>query len=579
MPGLRDLPDEVILRLHAVAEEALYTRNRDRDGSSAVCWAAANGNIATLDKAWKHRLNVNEDSQVIPRVSSPLVNAVKHGQDSAVICLLDHGADIAQEVRARNNCRRVAHQGSRTSFLHIAMCLRHVSTAHLLITRGAPLEYPAAEFSWPDLETTDALIEACTHGLDTVVKVLVKDYGMDPQTRCGSACRNVLVCAARDNRNVSTIKTLVALGVNVDGDRRNWTQSPLHAALGMGNFDIAHTLLDLGANIFPYEYCPKIDTEGDGGISSEPIQVQVAPLHDTIATIGSSAINRTNTQSTPPVAPGETAERWQAQRAAFMQRLIELGTDIDAKVVGGWADDRWEDTSPLGVASAIGEVKAGEVADLIALGAKVDTRMLQYAYAHLYSHQEESLKKIKLLLRHGARVDEPMEERGMSLLQLAIEDANENRTTANLHEILLMCSPKNLHSHHLDQGLEECLLNFHCDTSSVLVRHGARVSCRDKRYLIAGAIVEQLKSETGQVDDLQDIEADAYMSYRDIAARDCMSIIMDMGLSIADQCLVFPAVLRKRKVALTHLFLDRGLAGTAEAFASSNGSGNMHMKP
>ncbi|KAJ0108672.1 hypothetical protein J7T55_015106 [Diaporthe amygdali] len=572
MPGLCDLPDEVILlslttrllraadlaalalscrRLKAVAEDALYTQDRERNRSSVVHWAAEHGNTATLDKALKHRLDINEASLSFISRPSPLQTAVEYGQDLAVGWFLDHGADVSQEVHCR------CHSGV-TGILHVALCLGRASTAQLLISRGAPLEYPSVVAETSGAEYTDALLEASFHGLDAVVEVLVKDHGMNLQTLRGSHRIDTLAFAAFNNDNVLTIRTLVGLGANVDGIHKEWLSSPLHFALDEGNFAVADALLDLGAKVTSYEYEFEVNTE-DEQVAIAWIQVEAAPLVDTIASI----INRRAVEG--GISAGrsvlrESAESWRAERAALMKRLVELGADIDMEHPGLWVPGYSHDMSPLGVAIAIGDVQ--DVADLIALGANVNPRMLADAWDIFATGEDESMEKIKILLKHGIRLDEPLRG-GMSMLQLAVTYAVDFDTTSGLHDILRMSSTKNLSSDYLDEVLAECLGGMRRIASLTLVRHGARVSCKNKLFSIAICIAEHLELETREEDNLDDI--DVGMTCPETEPQDCMGIILDMGLSSEDQCLIFQTVLNKRQLTLAHLFLDRGLAGRPEA--------------
>ncbi|KAI3399145.1 hypothetical protein diail_7724 [Diaporthe ilicicola] len=573
MEGLCNLPDEIILltterlnvsdlaalalscrRLKAVSEYALYMKNRQYDRSSAVTWAAKHGNTATLDKALEHRLDMDEAD--LSTELTPLQTAVRYGRTSAVAWLLDHGSDVTREVPPRSSCRC---RGVRTSILHVALCFGHVSVAHLLISEGAPLEYPPSYHKDLSPKFTDALVEASSYGLDTVVEVLIKDHGMDPQKPRGSRRDDVLVCAAKQNENWSTIRTLVALGANVNGIHKQWILSPLHVAIDAGNFNIAHTLLDLGANITSYKCEVEVENEGGEGMICETREVNASPLHDTIASICSrSTRDRLGVYS---LCSTEEAESWRAERVEFMQRLIKLGIDIDMKYTGEWDDDKYEDITPLGLASAVGALQDMEY--LIALGAKVESKMIKDALGG-FDFEDEAMKKIKLLLKHGARLDERLRG-GMSVLQLAVETPKGCASSSTLHDVLLMSSPKNLHSERLDEALEERLGSLDYITSIVLIRHGARVSCKDRLSMIATHIARGLAFNTTGVDDLEDIDGE--MMYRADAPRDCMAIIINMGLDIAHQCVIFQTVLRKRQPAVAHLFLDRGLAGRPEAFS------------
>lgn len=487
----------------------------------------------------KHRLVINVTEPSDEPELHPLLTAVIYGQDSAVAWFLDHGADITQEIYPRCLCRI-----TRTCFLHTAICFRYASTAQLLISRGAPLEY-SSYMSGPgyEIDKTNALLEASLNGLDTVVETLFKDHGMKLQRRRGAWYQDALACAAMLDENVSTIKTLVGLGAHVDGLHSEWNSSPLHTAIVGGNFAVAHTLLDLGAKIRSYEYDTDAELNSEGEedeerMGSAIITVDVAPLHDAIASIASNGGPR----------------GWRAERDRFMKRLIELGADINLELVGDY--NLMDNPSPLDVAVAIGDTQ--DMAMLITAGAEVESRMLYILWQHFDRTAPENLAKVRLLLRHGARLDHPIQD-GETMLQLAADQADSTHEMSELHEILLLSSPKSLSSDHLDEVLAVRLANHGWDASTVLVRHGARVSCGDKLFSIASSIAELLEYETGE-EHLQDFDM-----YPDPGPHDCMGFIIDMGLSSEDQCFIFEDALRKRLPALAHLFLDRGLASRPEA--------------
>lgn len=546
-------------RLKSVAEDALYTRNRDHDASSAVRWAAEHGNIATLNKALKHRLALDKTDRSCRHEYGPFQTAVVHGQDSAVAWFLDHGVDVTRVVRPRCRCLL-----ETTCILHTAICLGKASTAQLLISRGAPLEYPEYYNGGEFLQTASALLEAALSGLDTVVKTLVKDYGMKMQRPRGSSRHDALCCAAMYNKNVSTVRTLVGLGADVDGLHSPWRSTPLHIAIFAGNFAVAHTLLDLGAKVHSYEYDTDLDSSSsEGGEDEEKmrygtIRVEIAALHDTIASIANRRAPRGwNHQNSTERAWAESSR---AERHTLMRRLIALGADVNAELVGDWDDDLWERSSPLDLATAIGDIQ--DMTMLIAAGAEVKSRMLFLAWQNFDRDALENTAKIELLLKHGARLDQPIKD-GASILELAAGNVDLDEDVTGLHEILLLSSPKNLASDHTDEVLAQCLVKHNWHASTVLVRHGARVSCQDKLFSIASDIAEDLKCET-QADDLQDF-GDPASRYSEFGPHDCFSFIIGMGLSSEDQCLIFQDFLRKRLLSLTHLFLDRGLASSPEA--------------
>lgn len=579
MPGLCDCPDEVLLaifttglldladltalarscrRLKGVAEETLYIHNRDRQASSAVPWAAVHGNIATLDKALAYKLCINQANQslTIPG-RTPLHIAVVHGEDSAVTWFLDHGANLSRVAR-RTPCKC---SDSMTSVLHAALCFGHASTARLLISRGAPLEYPSPEPTERVIHKTTALLEASFYGLDTIVEVLVKEHGMHPQMHSGFEYYDALAHAARNANNVSTIRLLVRLGADVDGSHKWWPSSPLHLAISGRNFAVAHALLDLGARITPYE-C-------DGDVVFETMNTRECqrktrktiiptPLHDAIASI------RDRDQRFTPY-PGfikvETNNSWRTERIGFVQRLIELGVDINMKTYGIWKSkdmvcERWERAdvvceSPLGLAAALGGET--EMAMLIDAGAKVETEMLCGAWDHIGTDTKARVEKIKLLLNHGARFDSAM------LLLLA----DPPSPISALHEILLMSSTQNLSQEQLDAALGECpSYPAHGPANTTLFHHGARVSGEDKLYSIARSLVSRLKPG---IRGNAILDLDPATSSEAKALHLSMGITIDMGLSGPDQDLIFKDILRERELALAHLLLDRGLLSRPQA--------------
>lgn len=546
-------------RLKSVAGDALYTHNRDRNRSSAVLWAAKCGNIATLYKAFKHGLVIDDTKLPWTAECGPFQIAVTHGQDSAVAWLLDHGADLTRRVPPHCCGRRTLID--ETCILHTAFCLGHASTAQLLISRGAPLEYTSHLPFSPDLCTTTALLEASSNGFDAIVEILAKDYGMGLQRVGGPWYRDALSCAAMSDENVSTIRTLVGLGANVNGLHSDWDSSPLHAALDEGNFAVAHTLLDLGAGIHSQDYVSVLDLdnksgENEVGLDAARIYTDVAPLHDTIG-----SIYKAPTEWIPgrPIKRSPV-ESWRVERDRVLKRLLGLGLDINEELLGWWGNEYREPSSPLDLATELGDTQDMEL--LITAGAQVKSEMVYTAWRRSDRDARESTAKMRLLLKHGGRLDEPVQD-DSSLLDLAARHADEVQEMSGLHEILLLSSPKSLSGDHLDEVLAECLAECGGYSSTVLVRHGARVSCKDRLFLIACSIADELEPEP-KMDNVDDFDDETVLN-PDYAAHTCLNFIIDMGLSSEDQCLLFPDILSKRLLSLAHLFLDRGLASRPEA--------------
>ncbi|POS70562.1 hypothetical protein DHEL01_v211041 [Diaporthe helianthi] len=579
MPGLCDLPDEVVLltlncdvcgpadlaavalsckRLKEVAEDALYAQNRDRDWCSSVDWAARHGSISTLDKALEHGLSIMpiEQSPFEPGIN-PLQTAVGYGQESAVNWFLDHGADINEMIYPSCSCLI-----GDTGMLHPAICSRNTSMALLLISRGATLDYWSYRRGHSDYHAT-ALLEASLFGLDTVVEVLVKGHGLSLQIP------KALAWAAVQDCNMSTIKTLVGLAGDINWSHTEWDQSPLHSALSEGSFAIANVMLDLGANIHPHGY--HLNTEdqeyGEDDNESDYMDLQTpqasfSPLHDTLVSRrqwdGFSSIFETYK---PNLGKRELSENWKSEKSRLVKRLIQLGTDVNMEVLCSRGDGPGQLRSPLDLAIECEDIENMET--LLAAGAKVNSKTLLITAWETYPcdlDKKECMEVIKTLLKHGARLDEPIQH-GLSILQmLAADESHADREWPGLHEILPLASPSNLSHEHLTKVLVACLTDLDWYTSAVLIRHGAHVSSEDELYHIANLIAEKL--EFGSEYYTADCERGSM--FPESESIDCMRIILDLGLSGEDQCYIFFEMLRKKQIALAHFFLDRGIGNRPE---------------
>jgi hypothetical protein len=557
-------------RLKDVAEEALYAHNRDREGSSAVDWAAKHGSIGTLQKALSHRLSIEPTREEYPKSEdspgllpgpeiNPLLTAVKHGQDEAVAWFLDHGVDVTRRVHPRCRCRI-----DETCILHSALCSRHASTALLLISRGAPSHYLIRCPQNPESVRhthVNALLEASVFGLDELVEALVKHHGMKLQM----GHQNALTWATMHNGNVSTIRTLVRLGADVNSSLTDCERSPLRCAILDRNYAIANTLLDLGAKIRLDDYDP-FEYDHEGG---EP-PFSVSPLHDTIASctwMASTALSHVYLWPRPDEDVGN-------EKILLMKRLIELGVDVNMKAWGIWQYDEMRLCSPLELAIDLGDMEYLSI--LLAAGAQVDCEILSDAWQEYDDKKTGNCEKmIRLFLRYGGRLDEPSTITGQSVLQMVVLDAMSDLAESGLHDLLLLSSTKSLSREHLGQVLEECLMQRNWYAAAVLIRHGARVSGENRLFSIAKKMIDELESDTpelvpgtqelGSDTEEDDIQAPFYVLGEVPGPYTWIGYLIDMGLSSEDQCLLFYDILRKKKILMADLLLGRGLMSRPEA--------------
>ncbi|KAK3316019.1 hypothetical protein B0H66DRAFT_560130 [Apodospora peruviana] len=265
-------------RFNAIYDDRLYRSDALYYESKAIVWGATLASVGTIEKsiaqggdvnAYYETLHTSGGRALVSALGSALHYAVLTGFDGIVECLLDHGADIHAKnaisicecynifrsvpqhppIRA---CSDVAFRYPKSA-LHLAICHGHISTARLLIDRGA-LEGPDNEFE----ERHDLMIAAVAFGHHCLFDSLLE--GMNPQdisdlleTPDNDLMNNSLLhfaCGRRSNietvralrRFELTIDTFIFSVVNRPNGGRKW---PLAIALEEGTWE---TVLFLIAN-------------------------------------------------------------------------------------------------------------------------------------------------------------------------------------------------------------------------------------------------------------------------------------------------------------------------------------------
>jgi ankyrin repeat protein len=280
-------------RLGSVVNSLLYEANREFQASSAVFWAAAAGRTETLARAMQHGLNI-DDRIVTQHDSPPLLLsfgldihhewrpaqiALKFGQHDTMEWLLDHGADLDDPVRFTEHENGISFEAAypASSLLFLALEQQKEDVIVRLVRRGSRLL-----FAFEDSPVTDSALHlAAQAGLQNLVKLLIQEYGMDPNLALGMPWPSTPLndAAGREN-SVAIVDTLLRHGADInesgkhicatpDCERRvSHRRTPLKAALQERQYANARILLERGARVdsdittFFYRYCPDGSEEG-----------------------------------------------------------------------------------------------------------------------------------------------------------------------------------------------------------------------------------------------------------------------------------------------------------------------------
>ncbi|ROV99681.1 hypothetical protein VSDG_03023 [Cytospora chrysosperma] len=434
----------------------LYKYNIQKEGGSAVFWAAEHGCIETLERLVSFGAEVNDITASRFRVVhrpyypygtrclhdtffSPLHIAAKFGQDGAVKWLLDHGARI--EAMAHNLCacqEGVMDVANDSDFdprlsplatpFHIALCNGNITTAKLLVSRGAGVDVGVA---------TPLHTAARFNNADAVSFLLEKGLvDVDELDRHGYA---PLHLACMEFEDLSSLEKLLEFGAELetlaDDDR-----TPLAFACERGYFKAALKLLEHGAD-------PKVEWNGQTPIQAAALSMRLLFPHE------------------PPPDP----ERWEDEREELIRRLLVLGVDINE--VGGMG------TTALHIAAGQQSL-ARTLQCLLDAGADLNARDdMQQTPLHVAfesRHLASVTVKIVPLLQRGGRLDE-RSRRGYSAFECALDIARLRGEYSIIDSIFQHATTANFRPGFLDSIVMSSYKSDRLDECRVLCRHGARI--------------------------------------------------------------------------------------------------------
>lgn len=416
MASLSCLPDEIIIliaeacdvsgkaclarsnrRLNELTTEVLHRYSVQEEGNSALYWAAEHGHIRTLQRMRSCGAELNDSSgSRLPIVFLrffrypagyysrdsvgflPLHVAARFGQDAVVQWLLKNGARIESLAQSLCGCPTslidVSNWEPRWTSLHLAICHDNLSTAKLLISRGAALRTPRDPRGV--LESSDVLHVAAYLNNTGAIEFLVGSglAGVDDPDSGGYVALHY-ACSNIDG--LPAVKKLIELGASLEIGGNDWG-TPFSLACEQGFFEAALVLLEKGA---------VLDITDPERIWHDVTQI----YQDTWWVCLDPTV--------PAMEQGNAA--WEGHREDFIRRLAQLGMSFDGHYL---------EYTPLTLVVADNRSLVRTMQVLLDVGADVNSEdsegrtpifwiLDRSDFDHLTASQ------VELLLRYGAQLD------------------------------------------------------------------------------------------------------------------------------------------------------------------------------
>jgi ankyrin repeat protein len=210
----------------SVIERPLYTFNAKYCGSSALIWAAINGQEATARKALAANASPNAEDCLY---QSALLHAARQGHLGVVDLLLDHDADLSLSNETA--------QGP----LYFAISMGHKAIVELMLEKR-----PLFDLDRVDYTGCTYLFHAALRGQTEMVELLLSK-GADP--KIGDFKGSYIEGAAAQNGHADTLKCILEYDTSALERLNVADHTPLALAVKNGHLDAVELLLAYGANI------------------------------------------------------------------------------------------------------------------------------------------------------------------------------------------------------------------------------------------------------------------------------------------------------------------------------------------
>ncbi|KAK8109090.1 hypothetical protein PG984_014891 [Apiospora sp. TS-2023a] len=358
--------------LYQIAIPHLYKNDIQHGRSHCLMWAARNGSLRTLTNALDYGAdpnmvgpdeadtenmlkrfadlpdfeNIRHDMRDVKEYGTPLHFAAKAGYNDIVAALLDAGANVHAVSRGLCKCRfhhtlQLTDNDGEPEVplpnwlpLHHAVCHGHLSTANLLLDRGASLQMCYEPRASKDLPKLPSLVHcAAANGLETLVQRAL-DTDVRTALRGDSDMDSPLEYALETWDNEGVIKRLVAAGHNINNINKLRRQTAVRRACQVKNYAAALNMLRAGADPRSpaTNWEPSLIKDYDFDVD-EPFKVDVSGWDEE----NSRVILRTSTLTPLHLAllHGEAVPDDRVINEHIVKLLLELGADANKQAFGG----------------------------------------------------------------------------------------------------------------------------------------------------------------------------------------------------------------------------------------------------
>lgn len=280
--GLRQKDLAVLTRtcdfFYQIVTPYLYRHDIKHNNSSALIWAAEHSQLRTARRALELGADPNTKGPQFPEsrdfsndpcyngictvqdhrpYGSPLHFAANEGNDAMVNLLLDYGART--DASSEHVCGCGGHWTDEQRAdcfppgwfpLHHAVCKGHITTAHVLLDRGAPTQMASEQEndSRSRLSGHNLLHCAAAHGLEDLVKRALE---MEPTLAKKKTMESPLHYAIASWNSEGIIRRLREAGADLEETEDRGMMTPLYRACYFANYTTALHLLRAGAQLRP----------------------------------------------------------------------------------------------------------------------------------------------------------------------------------------------------------------------------------------------------------------------------------------------------------------------------------------
>ncbi|CAH0017361.1 unnamed protein product [Clonostachys rhizophaga] len=424
---------------HDVVVRNLLAKGADVNAGNPLLAALQNGHIGIADLLRDHGANIDAPSG---HYSSALSWASSEGKVKLVRSLLDYGADP-----------NMAH-GKLPRPLQAAAAYGHDQIVELLLDHGARI----------DADESDENQDSDESDYDEADEFLPQkaQFWDRYETEKGEKRRASALYKAAKNGMLSTVQLLIKKGARVNA-RRGRFGNGLHAALNGGHGQVAHELLDQGAN--PHLRGRIFHTALDAALSADVFSVVERLLKDS--------------SKWSPVELGNALRRALGRRnQEIVERLLDLGADVFTS-----GSDDIGMLYSVSAGDAPQALKIHFASLLIDKGVNVNAHGGEYGSPLQLACYKQQKSFVELLLNRGADPNAQGGRYGNALQAVGTARSSGMNIAVDIAMLLIEKGANvNASGGELGTALQAAALSGNRPLMQLLIQHGAEINTHAGMY-------------------------------------------------------------------------------------------------